>query len=100
MRTYIALAALLLAACPKSPPPPPPAAPAPSAKAPGAENAERPRLTASACEAEGGKVVGDIGDGAIHRPDYVCPESGKPPLGTIAADPGGPMGVEGAVCCK
>jgi hypothetical protein len=29
----------------------------------------RHELTAEACEAGGGSVFGDIGDGAIHRPD-------------------------------
>lgn len=60
--------------------------------------AERPSLSEQACAERGGVVVGDIGDGAIHRPDYAC-ESGAPPIGTIVADEGGPMGVEGAVCC-
>ncbi|HMJ10261.1 MAG TPA: hypothetical protein VK524_02590 [Polyangiaceae bacterium] len=60
--------------------------------------AERPGLTAEACEASGGAVVGDIGDGAIHRPDYRCP-SGAPPSGRIRAPEAGPMAVEGSVCC-
>ena len=55
-------------------------------------------LTQEECEAQSGQVVGDIGDGAIHRPDYVCP-SGKPPLGSIAPREGGPIAVEGSVCC-
>ena len=59
---------------------------------------ERKALTQEQCEAQGGSVVGDIGDGATQRPDYVCP-SGKPPLGNIASPAGGPIGVEGAVCC-
>ncbi len=63
------------------------------------ESASQPRtLTAEACEASGGTVVGDIGDGAIHRPDYRCP-SGSPPSGTIRAAEGAPMAVEGSVCC-
>jgi hypothetical protein len=53
---------------------------------------DRPELTTEACEAKGGKVVGDIGDGAVHRPDYKC-ESGLPPIGRVA------LGVEGSVCC-
>lgn len=61
---------------------------------------ERPGLTAAACEAQGGKVVGDIGDGAIHKPDYRCPDSGEPPLGDVVAEPGGPVAIEGSVCCK
>jgi hypothetical protein len=60
---------------------------------------ERPEMTAAECEAQKGKVVGDIGDGAIHKPDYVCPESGKPPIGTIKPEPGGAVAVEGSVCC-
>jgi len=58
----------------------------------------RHELTAEACEQSGGMVVGDIGDGAIHRPDYRC-SSGAKPSGTIRAPEGGPMSVEGAVCC-
>ena len=78
-----------------------PAAPAPAP--PPAETTEpgapaRPQLTAEACEAGGGTVVGDIGDGAIHRVGYRCP-SGAPPTGSIRAPEGGPMGVEGSVCC-
>jgi len=55
-------------------------------------------LTAEACEAGGGAVVGDIGDGAIHRADYRCP-SGAAPRGNIRAPEGGPIAVEGSVCC-
>ncbi len=73
------------------------APPTPSAKA--AESPSGGRLTASACEAGGGTVVGDIGDGAVHRPDYRCPASNQPPIGTIEPEPGGPIGVEGSVCC-
>ncbi len=54
--------------------------------------ADRPEMTSAECEAKGGKVVGDIGDGAIHRPDYTC-QSGAKPIGHIA------LGVEGSVCC-
>jgi hypothetical protein len=68
-----------------------------STEAPG--SARKGQLTAAQCEAAGGKVVGDIGDGAIHRPDYVCLESGKAPLGPTAPEPGGPIAVEGAACC-
>jgi hypothetical protein len=60
---------------------------------PDSEQAERPSMTAEECEAQGGQVVGDIGDGAIHRPEYRC-ESGEPPVGSI------PLGVEGSVCCR
>ena len=57
-------------------------------------------MTADQCTAAGGEVVGDIGDGAIHRPDYRCPTSGEPPLGPIQSEPGQPVAIEGAVCCK
>lgn len=59
---------------------------------------EHPGLTRAECEAKGGEVVGDIGDGAIHRPDYVC-QSGEPPIGTIQPVEGEPIAVEGEVCC-
>ena len=68
-------------------------APAPEESAP-----SRPSLTSQECEAGGGTVVGDIGDGAIHRPDYHCP-SGAPPSGNIKAPEGGPVAIEGSVCC-
>ena len=58
----------------------------------------RQELTAEECEKNGGTVVGDIGDGATQRPDYRC-ASGAPPSGSIRAAAGGPMGVEGSVCC-
>ena len=89
-----AIALLFLAACNKSAPdtttPEPGLPPGPEARA--------ESFTAAECEAEGGTVVGDIGDGAIHRPDYTC-ENGEPPLGDIKATEGEPMGVEGSVCC-
>ena len=59
---------------------------------------ERKELTQEECTTHGGSVVGDIGDGATRRPDYVCP-SGSPPLGNIAQPPGGPIATEGAICC-
>ncbi len=71
------------------PEPAPPPEPAPD---------QRPKMTAEECTAAGGQVVGDIGDGAIHRPDYRCP-SGKPPSGAIVPAAGAPTAVEGAVCC-
>ncbi|MFV8750411.1 hypothetical protein ACNOYE_07655 [Nannocystaceae bacterium ST9] len=100
---------VLLAACSPAPSTPPtttsttgsdPAVEEPEADAGGeAGGDERPGLSAAACEEQGGSVVGDIGDGAIHRPEYRC-ESGQPPIGSIVADPGGPVAIEGAVCCK
>lgn len=53
---------------------------------------ERPSLSAAECEAQGGTVVGDIGDGRTHRPDYRC-EDGQAPIADV------PLGVEGSVCC-
>ncbi|MEX1365284.1 MAG: hypothetical protein AB1Z98_19305 [Nannocystaceae bacterium] len=64
----------------------------------GGEPAERPSLTNAECEAQGGTVVGDIGNGAIHRPDYLC-DSGQPPLATVVPGEGEPIPTEGAVCC-
>jgi hypothetical protein len=58
----------------------------------------RTTLTADACEASGGTIVGDIGDGAIHRPEYRCPNGAKP-SGSIRAPEAGAIAVEGSVCC-
>lgn len=71
-----------------------------SGTTPGAptEDAARPSITANACEANHGSVVGDIGDGAIHRPEYRCVNGAKP-TANISADPGGPTALEGSVCC-
>lgn len=63
-----------------------------------AEGATRPTITAQACEANGGSVVGDIGDGAIHRPEYRCANGAKPSANIGAAE-GGPIAIEGSVCC-
>jgi len=60
--------------------------------------AEGPSLTSAECEAKGGRVVGDIGDGAIHRPDYTC-EGGQPPIASIRPAEGEPVAIEGSVCC-
>ncbi|MEZ4449102.1 MAG: hypothetical protein R3B09_06450 [Nannocystaceae bacterium] len=58
----------------------------------------RPSMTDAECESKGGQIVGDIGDGAIHRPDYVC-AGGEKPIGSIAPAGDGPVAVEGSVCC-
>jgi hypothetical protein len=101
--TNLVLAIVLLAACSKPPSTPPATTVEPAGEEPpdvdGGSEA-RPELSAAACEEQGGQVVGDIGDGAIHRPEYRCPDSGEPPIGTIVADEGGPVAVEGSVCCK
>ena len=66
---------------------------------PGAsEDAPRPSITAAACEANHGAVVGDIGDGAIHRPEYRCINGAKP-TANISPAAGGPIAIEGSVCC-
>ncbi|MBL4687579.1 MAG: hypothetical protein JKY37_23490 [Nannocystaceae bacterium] len=59
---------------------------------PGSEVADRPELSAEQCTADGGAVVGDIGDGAVHSPDYTC-DDGQAPVASV------PSGIEGAVCC-
>lgn len=56
-------------------------------------------MTADQCKAAGGSVVGDIGNGAIFKPDYTCESNGKAPLARIASEEGKPIATEGAVCC-
>ena len=63
-----------------------------------ASDSPRPELSRAECTASGGMVIGDIGNGAIHEPDYRC-SNGKPPLGTIVPQPGEPIAIEGEVCC-
>lgn len=59
---------------------------------PSGDEHERSLLTPEECAAQGGTVVGDIGDGATYRPDYLCPD-GAPPIANV------PLGIEGSVCC-
>jgi hypothetical protein len=87
--------ALVVAACASSSPPPPLDPPGNSSVN---GTSGRPAIAQRDCEAQGATVVGDIGDGATHRPDYLC-ASGKPPLGDIKPPDGGPIAVEGSVCC-
>lgn len=99
MIAMVGLGLMLTTGCPKGGPDgPEPPTPAPTTSEPEPEPTDRPSLTSAQCQAQGGTVVGDIGDGAIHRPDYVC-ESGQPPMGTIVAEQGEPIAIEGAVCC-
>jgi hypothetical protein len=63
-----------------------------------APRGEDKAITAAQCAARHGTVVGDIGDGAIHRPDYVC-ASGKAPIAEIEPPEDGPRPIEGSVCC-
>jgi hypothetical protein len=93
----LTLTMLLFTACgSKSSSSPAPAAPAPVE--PAAPTA-RPTLSSADCAAQGGEVIGDIGDGAVHRPDYVC-ASGAPPMASISNTTGEAIAVEGSVCCK
>ncbi len=75
-----------------------PSDPPPGDPPPGDPPTERPSMTAAECQGQSGSVVGDIGNGAIHRPDYLC-DNGKPPIGTIVPTEGEPIASEGAVCC-
>lgn len=58
----------------------------------------RPKVTAEECAAQGGQVIGDIGDGAVYQEAYMCP-SGRLPIGNLVNNGDGPTAVEGAVCC-
>lgn len=89
-----------LAACGGSKPAPAPTTTEPAPTTTGHEQGTHAPMTAQECTDQGGEVVGDIGDGAIHQPDYKCAKSGQPPIGHIAAEPGKPAAIEGAVCCK
>ena len=55
-------------------------------------------MTRAQCSSEGGTIIGDIGDGAIHQPEYRC-ESGEPPIASITFLEGEPIASEGEVCC-
>ncbi|MEZ4364328.1 MAG: hypothetical protein R3B48_29405 [Kofleriaceae bacterium] len=97
--SLVSLSLALASACGSAPPPATTtpqevATPAPTE---GAIEA-RESLTVQQCEDKGGTIVGDIGDGATSRPDYVCP-SGQKPLGNALPPDGGPMPIEGSVCC-
>ncbi len=59
---------------------------------------KRKAITAGACEGGGGQVIGDPGDGSVHRAGFRCP-NGEPPLGVIGSEPDEPIMIEGAVCC-
>lgn len=62
------------------------------------DSEDRPLMTRAECTNAGGQVIGDIGDGAIHRPEYRC-ESGEPPIARITYLEGEPIAAEGEVCC-
>ncbi len=95
---------VLLVACNTKPSPEKPAAQAQpltaeSQSLPSNPASPKAMITASACKADGGTIVGDIGDGAIHKPDYTCESNGKSPVGRIKPEQGEPVAVEGSVCC-
>jgi hypothetical protein len=56
-------------------------------------------LNRQECTAINGTIVGDIGDGAIFRDDYLCESNGEPPIATIVPADGEPIAIEGEVCC-
>ncbi len=58
----------------------------------------RPLMTRAECETIGGTIIGDIGNGAIHQPEYRC-ESGEPPVARITYLEGEPIATDGEVCC-
>jgi len=88
---------LLLTACTGTVEPSPPENELPESNLPKLER--RAELTALQCEQRGGEVVGDIGDGRIHRASYVC-ASGTKPIGTIVYTSEEAVPTEGAVCCN
>lgn len=55
-------------------------------------------LTREQCAQRGGVEIGDIGDGRIHRADYLCPNK-QAPLGVISYIEGQVIAIEGSVCC-
>lgn len=62
-------------------------------------NGTRPEMSVDECAEQGGVLTYDIGDGAIHREDYLCELTGQPPIGTVIARSGESMPREGQVCC-
>ena len=62
---------------------------------------DRPEVTRDECTGEDidGVVVGDIGDGATRRDDYICESNGQPPVANIVPAEGEPIAIEGEVCC-
>lgn len=55
-------------------------------------------LSNDECDERDGIIVGDIGDGAVFEPDYLC-SNGQPPIARIVAEEGEPIAADGAVCC-
>jgi hypothetical protein len=65
----------------------------------GSDSVVREEMSRQDCTQRGGTIVGDIGDGAIHSPDYVCESNNLPPIGTIVPLDGESIAREGEVCC-
>ncbi|KAG7360441.1 hypothetical protein IV203_035540 [Nitzschia inconspicua] len=61
--------------------------------------ADRDEITRQECIERGGQIVGDIGDGATQRDDYLCETNGEPPIANVVADEGEPIAIEGEICC-
>ena len=57
------------------------------------------QMTYQECIQANGVVVGDIGNGQIHHPDYLC-NNGEVPLGTIVPAMDEAVPTEGSVCCR
>jgi len=57
------------------------------------------QISRQECQDQGGTVVGDIGDGAIFEPGYICEVNGQAPSHTIVPQEGEPIAIEGEVCC-
>ena len=65
---------------------------------PGLGSAPGMPMSVEECGEAAGHVIGDIGDGRVHRADFVC-DNGEAPLGIINYQDGEPIATEGAVCC-
>lgn len=67
----------------------------------GSESAEasREQISRQECKKRGGEIVGDIGDGTIHKDDYICESNGEPPIAQVVPLEGEPIADEGEVCC-
>lgn len=72
---------------------------APVGSADAAAGQEQKTLSNAECVAAGGVVVGDPGNGSTHRSDYLCEQTGEPPIAIIMPAEGEPIPIEGAVCC-
>ena len=57
------------------------------------------QVTGEECLSSGGSVVGDIGNGAIFREDYVCESNGLPPTARIDQSGEDVIMTDGGVCC-